>query len=387
MARYVSFCSILPPYILENIERRGRPNQRKRARETLQHDVIMRGARSQTARPVRPFRRSLQLRRLELLRRMWAAGLDCKVQRKIHDGQNGQRLPGLLVRKEGDPATGDDTVTEAFDGFGATFDLYDEEYDRCSIDDRGIPLVGTVHHKQGYDNAFWDGQQMVFGDGDEDLPENERLFNRFTKSIDIIGHELTHGVTERTAGLVYWFQPGALNESLSDVFGSIVKQRSRSQTADEADWLIGEGLFTANVESGTPGEPVALRSMKAPGTAYNDDILGKDPQPGHMREYRRLPWWDDNGGVHINSGIPNRAFYLTAVKIGGNSWENAGHIWYETLVSPNLKPLAQFQQFAQETIAAAIDLFGFNSTEHQAVREAWAEVGIAAPGFRARWAA
>ena len=145
-------------------------------------------------------------------------------------------------------------------------------------------------------------------------------FRRFTLAIDVIGHELTHGVTQYTSNLNYSDQPGALNESLSDVFGSLVKQRQRGQTASQADWLIGEGLFTANVKG------VALRSLKEPGTAYDDPVLGRDPQPAHMRDYVHTS--DDDGGIHINSGIPNHAFFLVAAAIGGYAWEKAGRIWY-----------------------------------------------------------
>lgn len=150
---------------------------------------------------------------------------------------------------------------------------------------------------------------MVYGDGDEDLPEAERLFNRFT--IAIIGHELTHGVTQYEARLIYWDQPGALNESFSDVLGSLVKQRALGHTADRADWIIGGGLFAPNVNG------QGIRSMKEPGTAYDDPVLGQDPQPGHMDNYRDVNY--DNGGVHINSGIPNHAFYITANELGGNA--------------------------------------------------------------------
>src|SRR6185312_15543366 len=113
---------------------------------------------------------------------------------------------------------------EAYDGLGATYQLYSEAFDRDSIDDAGMPLLGSVHYDVDYDNAFWDGRQMVFGDGDGEL------FNRFTISLDVIGHELTHGVTADEAGLVYFRQSGALNESVSDVFGVLVKQYHLGQT-------------------------------------------------------------------------------------------------------------------------------------------------------------
>ena len=191
-------------------------------------------------------------------------------------------------------------VDEAFDGLGRTLDFYWSNFERNSIDDEGLPLDATVHYGDRYDNAFWDGRRMVFGDGDGEL------FNRFTIAVDVIGHELTHGVTEDEAGLIYAYQAGALNKSLSDVFGSLIKQSDpgRLQKADEADWLIGAGLLAPGVQG------VALRSMKEPGTAYDDPVLGKDPQPAHMRNFVHTN--RDNGGVHINSGIPNRAFYLAA---------------------------------------------------------------------------
>jgi Zn-dependent metalloprotease len=228
-------------------------------------------------------------------------------------------------------------------------------------------LDSTVHFRTGYDNAFWNGQQMVYGDGDEDLPVAQRLFNRFTIAVDIIGHELTHGVTQFTANLIYQGQSGALNESMSDVFGSLVKQRLMGHTPANADWVIGEGLFTANVNG------AGIRNMKEPGTAYNDPVLGKDPQPGHMRDYVQTQ--ADNGGVHINSGIPNRAFYVTALNLGGFAWEKAGLIWYATL-KDKLSASANFATAAARTYEAAGELYGQGSLEQQAVRSGWAEVGI-----------
>jgi Zn-dependent metalloprotease len=275
------------------------------------------------------------------------------------------------MRKEGDLPVSDVAVNEAYDGAGATYDLYLDSYQRDSIDDRGMAINSSVHYQVGYDNAFWNGQQMVYGDGDEDLPESQRLFNRFTIAVDVIGHELTHGVTQYEANLVYSYQSGALNESMSDVFGSLVKQRLLGQTADQADWIIGEGLFTPNVHG------VGIRSMKAPGTAYDDPVLGKDPQPANMSGYVNTT--SDNGGVHINSGIPNHAFYVTAVEIGGNAWEKAGMIWYVTL-RDKLSSTSDFQAAAQLTYETAADLYGANSLEQNAVMKGWSEVGIDVSG-------
>ena len=335
---------ILPPHILRSIAERGTRQQRAWALETLAHSERMRG------------RREL----LGAIAKVSAvAGPDR--QRTVYDAKKGSRLPGTRVRSEGDPPDSDAAVNEAYDGAGATYDLYRDVYGRNSVDDRGMPLVSTVHYRVRYDNAFWDGSQMVYGDGDG------KLFQRFTKAVDVIGHELTHGVTQYEAGLEYADQPGALNESFSDVFGSLVKQRALGQTAKEADWLIGVGLFTAAVEG------KALRSMAAPGTAYDDKIIGKDPQPADMAHY--VDTTDDNGGVHINSGIPNRAFYLAATAIGGNAWEKAGKVWYVTL-RDRLRPRSNFKDAADLTVAAAKELFGARGAVAKAVANAWTAVGV-----------
>ncbi|HEX7973876.1 MAG TPA: M4 family metallopeptidase, partial [Anaerolineales bacterium] len=287
--------------------------------------------------------------------------------RQVYTADQGSTLPGRLVRREGEPAVGDAATDEAYTGAGDTYDLYLNAYSRHSIDDHDMQLNSTVHYQKGYDNAFWNGSQMVYGDGDEDLPPDQQLFNRFTIALDVIGHELTHGVTQFTANLNYFNQSGALNESISDVFGSLVKQNKLNQAAAQADWIIGEGLFTSNVHG------QGIRSMKAPGTAYDDPVLGKDPQPAHMKDYNNT--LEDNGGVHINSGIPNHAFYVTAVEIGGNAWDKAGRIWYATL-KDKLQPGSDFQSAALLTYQAAGELFGEGSLEQKAVRTGWAEVGI-----------
>ena len=222
-----------------------------------------------------------------------------------------------------------------------------------------------MHYQEQYDNAFWDGQQMVFGDGDG------TYFNDFTISVDVIGHELAHGVTQYTAGLTYVTQSGALNESLSDCFGSMVKQQVLGQDAADADWLIGEGLFTENVNG------VALRSMKAPGTA-DDPVVGKDPQPADMDGYVKLPAdsQHDNGGVHTNSGIPNRAFYLAATGIGGTSWQGAGLVWYDVVTGSKVTKDIDFAGFAALTVEAAESRFGAGSREAKAVQDAWQTVKV-----------
>ncbi|WP_413320202.1 protealysin inhibitor emfourin [Agrococcus sp. 1P02AA] len=281
--------------------------------------------------------------------------------RRISDAEGTTALPGALVRSEGDEATGDPAADEAYDGLGASWAMLMEAFGRDSLDGAGMPLLATVHYGQQYANAFWDGTRMVFGDGDGEI------FAGFTRAIDVIGHELGHGVISSTADLVYRDQPGALNESIADVLGSLVKQHALGQGADDADWLIGSGVFTDRVQG------VALRSMAAPGTAYDDPALGTDPQPAHMRDF--VVTRDDLGGVHINSGIPNKAFHLAATAIGGNAWEAPGLIWMDALTS-GLSTTADFATFAAATVEAAEARFGADAPETAAVRAAWAAVGV-----------
>jgi Zn-dependent metalloprotease len=349
------FC-ITPPHMLREIVMNGSPEQRDLALRSISISEQIRGQRGAMTK--------------NILSIMKPVAAEMK-QRIVYDAKNGSQLPGTVIRQEGDQPVSDVAVNEAYDGSGVTYDLYFKAYGRNSIDNQGMRLDSTVHYQKGYDNAFWNGSQMVYGDGDEDQPEANRLFNRFTASIDVIGHELTHGVTQFEASLVYWDQPGALNESFSDVFGSLVKQYQRKETADQANWIIGEGLFTSNVNG------VGIRSMKAPGTAYDDPVLGKDPQPAHMDNYVKTI--EDNGGVHINSGIPNHAFYVVATEIGGFAWEKAGQIWYKTLTE-KLTERSSFQDAADLTYAAAGELYGSGSVEQNAVKTGWAEVGISIGG-------
>jgi Zn-dependent metalloprotease len=342
---------ILPPYILDQIARNGTPQQRAAALRTLAMDDAIRSLRAaMTLAPGSP--QPLPSKK----------AVTPKKRRTIYDAGGLQQLPGKPIRKEGSKPTGDAAANEAYDGLGATFDFYLGAYHRNSIDDAGAALNASVHFGVNYDNAFWNGRQMVFGDGDR------KLFNRFTVALDVIGHELTHGVTAHDVGLVYAGQAGALNESLSDVFGSLIKQYALKQQASQADWLIGAGLFTKSVNG------VALRSMKAPGTAYNDPVLGKDPQPAHMKSF--VSTLSDNGGVHINSGIPNRAFYLAATAIGDYAWDVAGRIWYETLRDSRLKIDTKFNAFAKLTVQTAGRLYTTTGKEATAIAQAWKEVGV-----------
>ncbi|NQX12936.1 M4 family metallopeptidase [Microbacteriaceae bacterium VKM Ac-2855] len=346
--------TFVPPYLLVRISRLDDPafaHAAEAARRSLAQDFPFRqirpgeptpGARSEAVQAPRG--------RVEAL------------TRTIADAQGREVTPGVVVRREGEAAVADVAVNEAYDALGDTFRLFQEVYGRHSIDGAWLPLDATVHYGDDYDNAFWDGTRMVFGDGDG------QVFRRFTISPSVIGHELTHGVTEYTANLVYRGQSGALNESISDVFGALLEQFVAGQDADAASWLIGEGLFTDEVEGN------ALRSMIAPGTAYDDDVLGKDPQPASMDDY--VDTDDDNGGVHINSGIPNRAFAVAATTLGGPAWERAGRIWYETLTGGVITATADFSAFAALTLETASTLYGSGSAEREAVAAGWDAVKV-----------
>jgi hypothetical protein len=332
-------CGFVPPYLLERIAASSH-EAADRCRWTLARDQELRQARARRAQPV--------------------AGESAWT---VHTAANGSTLPGQLVRSAEDPASGDAAVDEAAGGITATLSLYADAFSRTSYDGQGAQVVLTVHYEQNYDNAFWNGTQLVFGDGDG------TIFGRFTKPVDVLGHEFTHAVTQFTAALEYQDQPGALNESVSDCFGMCVKQRVLGQTADQADWLVGEGIFLAGVEAR------ALRDMAHPGTAYDDPTLGKDPQVGDMADY--VDTGDDNGGVHINSGTPNRAFHLAATAIGGDTWEGAGQIWYAALTGGRVTTDTDFAGFAAATIAAA-------GPYVDAVRHAWTTVGVDASAIPTR---
>jgi Zn-dependent metalloprotease len=355
--RHSIFC-IMPPHILTHLARKGNAAERDFALRTLASDSTLR-----TSRLTFSLIGGLKVPHPA------AALAPPQEKRSVYDAANGSILPGRLLRAEGQPPVSDASANQAYDALGDTFNFYLKAFERNSIDNAGMPLNASIHYGVDYDNAFWNGQQMVFGDGDK------IIFSGFTGSADVIGHELTHGVTGSEANLTYQGVSGALNESISDVFGSMVKQFKLNQTVEEADWLIGAGILAEGISG------VGLRSLKAPGTAYADARLGQDPQPADMAHY--VQTGEDNGGVHINSGIPNHAFYLAATAIGGNSWQKAGQIWYDVLVDHNLKANASFATFANLTINHAGSRYGANSTEQKAIADAWAQVGVKAQAGKA----
>jgi Zn-dependent metalloprotease len=334
--------SIVPPYIFDALARHPSYRVRRAARSTLSAGLE-------------------GLHRAPLLGARAAEGRQQPCERLVYDGGCDKALPGKLVRREGQPDSNDRDVDRAYDMAGRTLEFYADVLGRDSIDDRGMAISSTVHFGKRYQNAFWNGVQMVYGDGDGEA------FESFTTCLEVAAHELAHGVTQIDAALTYHGESGALSESISDVFGSLVKQHALRQSAAEADWIIGAGIFGSEIAG------VGLRSLAAPGSAYDDPLLGgRDPQPSHMREY--VADAPAEALVHINSGIPNHAFYLFAKALGGYAWEIGGRVWYDAMRS-GLDRRCGFRSFAGATTEAA-QARGVRVVE--AVRQAWTDVGIIA---------
>lgn len=336
----------LPPHVLDHMSQHPDPNIRRLATDAIRHSEAFRATRDIVG--TMPTMAAIPSPTREK-------------HRLIYDMNNSPsrfRLPGRLVRSEGQDKSQDDAVNEAYDFSGYTYDFYQQVFKRNSIDGRGMTLISSVHFGRNYNNAFWNGEQMVYGDGDG------TIFVRFTKSLDVVGHELTHGVVQHTSNLIYQDEPGALNEHFADVMGALIRHWHNGWTVDQADWYMGGEIMAPSL--GVKG----LRTFKGEKAYENHPILGTDPQPKHMRD--KYTGEDDNGGVHYNSGIPNYAFYMVAMALGGKAWEKAGQIWYETLW--RLNSSSGFQEAADMTYEVASKLY--SPTEVNAVKAAWQEVGI-----------
>ena len=334
---------IIPPYIIENLAQSENPEVRAEAIAHLSTDAAVRAFRQpEHATPSLIPMASPNRQRLRL----------------VYNAEHTDQLPGILARAEGQDDVSDVAVNEAYHFSGNAYDFYDQVFQRNSLDNEGMALISSVHTLRR-NNAFWTGKQMGYGDGDG------QIFQRFTRSVDVVGHELTHGVQQFTSNLHYYGQSGALNEHFSDVFGVLIRQWTNGETAAAANWVVGaEILVPAPTRRG-------IRDMENPGTAYiNDPYLGSDPQPADMSQIYEGP--RDRGGVHINSGIPNRAFVLTAQALGGNAWDVAGRIWYKTMLA--LPRNSQFINCAEMTVQMAATDYGTGAVE--AVKAGWQAVGI-----------
>ncbi|WP_284278153.1 M4 family metallopeptidase [Mesorhizobium huakuii] len=272
----------------------------------------------------------------------------------VYDCHHTQTLPGAPVVNPG--SSGDPTAKAAFTVTTDLVRFYSQIFNRNSIDGAGMTLISSIHYGSKYNNAFWNGTQMTYGDGDG------QIFVDFTRGNDVVGHENTHGVTQYTLQLVYANEPGGLNESLSDVFGSMFRQWQASQAVNQADWLIGKDIMGP---AATAKGYICLRDMANPAAPH---CLA--PQPTHYTQYQ--PGMDP----HYSSGIPNLAFYSAAMAIGGNSWAKAGQIWYKAMTGYGPSPNLKMGAFADRTRKVAGQLYAGNAAVINAVDQAWKKVGL-----------
>ncbi|MCK8490455.1 MULTISPECIES: M4 family metallopeptidase [Spirosoma] len=336
-------CHIIPPFVVDELKKAG-------VDISSQDKTINRSFRARRAE-------QLALRSSESA---LVAPPTKNADRLVYDSKTTQNQRLLLVRKEGGAASADPIVNTVYENTGAVRSYYKDTFNYLSVDNHGADLVLNVHFGKAYANAFWDGDEMTFGDGDGEV------FINLANAIDVTAHELTHGVVQYTAGLNYQGQSGALNEHYADVFGSVIKQIAKKETAATADWLIGDEIMGPTLKG------QALRSMKAPGTAYDNKLMGKDPQPAHMDNIYKGS--QDNGGVHINSGIPNKIFYLVSV---GIETDKAALLWFETLKT--LKPTTNFKSFKTAVLKQAKKLAKAGSLPadtETTVKQAFEAVGL-----------
>jgi len=283
----------------------------------------------------------------------------------VYNCNHTQTLPGAPVPNPANAA--DPSAQRAFTEATAVAQFYQLLFGRDSIDNYGMTIISSIHFGVKYNNAQWNGTQMLYGDGDG------QIFVDFTGGNDVIGHELTHGVTQHTLQLAYADEAGGLNESLSDVFGSMFRQWQADQDVNAADWLIGSNIIGPAAKA---NGLTCLRDMANPAAPH---CLA--PQPTHYSQYQ--PGMDP----HYSSGIPNLAFYTFAMAIAdpqfpnrqpayARSWQTAGRIWYNTMFLGGALPNMTMHQFASRTHAAAVLLYPSAPEIDNALSAAWTKVGV-----------
>ncbi len=368
-------CFLVPPLVLSRIAaNHPDPVVQASAKRTLAQDQALRTARSNTqllaaSHPIGNV--GLKVPPPSTTKNLAVPKLS--PQRTIYTAQQRNDLRATSqLRTEGSSVSSDPSANAAYDTLGIAYEYFATVHDRDSLDGLGTALVGIIHFADQYANAFWDGTgHMIFGDGDDQII----LSGALVSAIDVVTHELTHAITQCTYQLNYSAQPGALNEHISDVFGTLARQWHFGISAVVDHWLIGSTV-TGPALTFPDERPSGLRSMLNPGTANP-----YDQQPNHMSAYYRGA--ADHRGVHENSGIPNRAFALASIAVSGNAWETLGPIWYRALTT-NRHPEtnhrnARFTTFANNTITAATELHGDDHPHVEAIRNAWATVGILKP--------
>jgi len=339
-------CFIVPRRVLERFarDRRLSAAARRRFADAVRLEIQWRKVRTEQGRLAR------------LAGSILPSGLKAPVETavEVYSCGHGTALPGshLANPQSALDATARRACTETL----AVAAFYRMLFGRNSVDGSGKTLVSSIHYSVGYNNAFWNGAQMVYGDGDGDI------FVDFTRADDVIAHELTHGVTQYSAGLGYANQAGGLNESVSDVFGSMFRQWRADQDATTADWLIGREILGPGAKA---RGYTCLRDLANPAARHC-----LSPQP------RRFDQYHDGMDPHESSGIANHAFYRAAIALGGRSWEKAGRIWYRALTGHAASPALRMRSFANRTRAAAGQLFADDASVKKAVDQAWVAVGL-----------
>lgn len=335
----------IPPHMLNEMNQRGEQDLAAVAADTLAEDTRHRRSRARATE--HPAAKSTPSPIAGCLR--WLASkteqkqpkkTEPSLQRRIYTGQsNRDSGDDQLLRSEGDPAADDSLVNLAYRDLGTAFRYLTRVHGRNSHDGKGAAQRGVVHYRRNWMNAAWNGSELLFGDG------GQALFHPFPEARSVTYHEYGHAIAGSMVGLRYQGQSGALAEHLADAVAAAVMQWEDKTTPADASWLIGQDLLTKEVSG------MGIRDMMNPGTAYNDDRLGEDPQPAHMDNYINTD--RDNGGVHLNSGVPNRMFALAAVSIGQPVWETLMPIWFAALASGELGRDATFAQFTHVAIEHA----------------------------------
>lgn len=339
-------CSIIPADVLERLsnDKKLSTDERKSFADTAQYDANWRKV------------RALRTRTTASAQSLLASGaaLAAAPAVTVFDCKKTTSLPGVPVAS---PSSATDaTAKRAFNETSEVAKFYKAVFGRNSIDNMGMTMQSSIHYGVKYNNAFWTGGQMVYGDGDG------QIFVDFTKSNDVIAHELAHGVTQHSSQFAYSNEAGGLNESMSDVFGSMFRQWRAGQTSAQGDWLIGKDIMgPAALQRGLK----CLRDLASPGAAH---CLA--PQPTHFSQLTPAT------GPHYASGPPNLAFCTAAKTVGGKSWEKVGKVWYRALTGYAPSPNMKMKTFATRTRRLARTMFPGDPSVAQAVDKGWKLVGL-----------
>jgi Zn-dependent metalloprotease len=339
-------CFIVPQDVLERLAKDNSLSEelRKASADTSQISVEIRKLRNQAA----------ALTSAATLDGAALVTLAAAPMVTVYDCKHSKTLPGTPVPNPGSSA--DTTAKRTFNETTGVADFYKKVFNRNSIDNAGMTMMSSIHFGVKFNNAMWNGSQMLYGDGDA------AIFVDFTNGNDVIGHELTHGVTQHSLQLNYANDAGGLNESLSDCFGSMFRQWQANQDVTHADWLIGHDImgptakakgFTCLRNMANPADPHCLAPQP---TTYSQITPGMDP--------------------HYSSGPPNLAFCVACKTLGGKSWEKIGQVWYRALTGFGPSPNMKMKDFADRTRKLASQMYGGTPAVAAAVDKGWKQVGL-----------